>query len=486
VRPRLPIAFLFRSLMVLVQLIFAISAKAQLCSGSLGDPAVNITFGSGGNSNTGFTPTGAYTYTSSSCPDDGFYTITNRTSGCFGNSWLTLNADHTGNGGAFMLVNASYNPGDFFVTTVTDLCPNTNYEFAAWIANVLARSGIKPNITFRIETPGGTILQQYSTGDIPESPQPSWKKYGFYFTTPLNSPVIVLRMTNNAPGGIGNDLALDDITFRPCSASTVTAERYGGGKDTVNICEGNSSEYTFTSVVSSGFATPLYQWQQSTDSAKTWKDISGANDFLYYRKPTNPGVYSYRFTVIDKTAGSSSCRISSNILVISVHPTPYVEAGANRILIWGDSVKLNAVVTGENPAYFWNPPAYLNNNKLLTPFASPPADTRYTLFVESAFGCKNKDDLFIEVAGGIFVPTIFTPNNDGINDQWRIRYLDPVSGAAVNVYDRFGRVVYHVEGQQVDWDGKYKGVSQPPGTYVYTIKFIDGRPPVKGTILIIR
>ncbi len=169
-------------------LIFTITAKAQICNGSLGDAVVNITFGNGSGGNTGYVPTNAYTYTSSSCPNDGFYTITNRTSGCFGNSWITVNNDHTGNG-AFLLVNASFLPGDFLVTTVTDLCPNTTYEFAAWLMNVLARSGIKPNITFSIETPGGTVLQQFSTGDIPVSFSALWKQYFLFFTTPVNNPI---------------------------------------------------------------------------------------------------------------------------------------------------------------------------------------------------------------------------------------------------------------------------------------------------------
>ena len=65
-----------------------------------------------------------------------------------------------------MLVNASYTPGDFFVTTVSGLCPNTDYEFAAWIMNVLNRSGIKPNVTFSIEAPNGTVLQQFFLQEI--------------------------------------------------------------------------------------------------------------------------------------------------------------------------------------------------------------------------------------------------------------------------------------------------------------------------------
>ena len=71
-----------------------------------------------------------------------------------------------------MVINASFNPGDFFVKTVDGLCPNTTYEFAAWIFNVLEPfacrgQGIKPNITFNIEKTDGTVLQSYQTGDIP-------------------------------------------------------------------------------------------------------------------------------------------------------------------------------------------------------------------------------------------------------------------------------------------------------------------------------
>ena len=71
-----------------------------------------------------------------------------------------------------MVVNASYNPGDFFVKTVDGLCPNTTYEFASWILNVVKQSAcrgepIKPNVTFNIETTSGTVLQTYQTGDIP-------------------------------------------------------------------------------------------------------------------------------------------------------------------------------------------------------------------------------------------------------------------------------------------------------------------------------
>ena len=476
-----------RLLIIIVALVIIPSAKAQLCNGSLGDPVVNITFGSGG-SNPGFTPSAAYIYTNSSCPNDGYYTVTNSTSGCFGNSWLTVSSDHTGNG-AFMLVNASYTPGDFFVSTVTDLCPNTTYEFAAWIVNVMARNAIKPNITFSIETTTGTVLQQYSTGDIPETFTASWKQYGFFFTTPATNPVIILRMTNNAPGGIGNDLGLDDITFRPCGAGVITAA-IQGNSDTVDICQGSTNSYTFNGTVSSAYASPVNQWQLSKDSGKNWQDITGANGFNYTRQPTtSAGAFWYRLTVTDRTtAGISSCRISSNIVAVNVHGSPYVNAGPDKIVFTGDSIILDGTVTGENPVYYWDPPNYLNNINLLTPSTAPPSDMRYTLFASSAYGCLgNTDAVLVKVVAGIFVPNAFTPNNDGKNDSWRIPFLDPLFGGVVNVYNRLGELVYHTESAVVDWDGTFKGMPQSAGTYVYHIRFKNiRRADMKGTLVLIR
>lgn len=478
-------SFLILRLVITVSACCIVSCvQAQLCNGSLGDPAVNITFGSGSGGDSGYTPANAYTYTSSICPDDGFYTITKSTSGCFGNTWHTVNNDHTGNG-AFMLVNASFTPGDFFVTTVTDLCPNTTYEFAVWVMNVLFQSGIKPNLTFKIESPDGIVLQEFSTGDIAETTQAQWKQYGFYFVTPLNNPVIVLRITNNAPGGIGNDLALDDITFRPCGP--IITSSIQNNPDTVDICEGNTNQYTFTSDVSSAYISPVYQWQISTDSGKTWLDIPGANSLSYLRMPTGPGRHGYRITVTEQnSANILSCRIASNNLVINVHANPTVSAGPDRIVLNGESITLGGTVTSEDPVYYWSPPDHLDDINRADPTASPTANITYTLFAESAFGCKNSDDAFVKVVAGIFVPTAFTPNNDGLNDRWRIPFLDPLFGAAVNVYNRYGQLVYHSENKMVVWDGTVNGKPQQTGIYVYHIKFKNGRRDLKGLVTLIR
>lgn len=477
-------SFIFlRSLVSLFVSLQTFCLQAQLCPGSLGDPIVNINFNS---TNTSYAPSNAYTFTSSPCPDDGFYTITSSTSGCFGDTWHTVRSDHSGRG-QFMLINASFEPGDFFVTTIKDLCPNTNYQFAAWIMNVLTnRSGIAPNVTFSIESPDGTILQDYSTGNISQTAAPEWNEYGFYFNTPDTNATIVLRMRNNAPGGIGNDLALDDITFRPCGP--VITSFIEGYKDTVNICEGVPTSYRFTGNASEAYVNPSYQWQSSVDSGTTWIDIPGeTTQNLVSPAFSLTGSYWYRVAVTDERFSViRSCRISSNTLIINVHPKPFVNAGYDRILIRNDTIHLAAITTGEQPVFNWAPPDYLSDIHSLNPAAAPVENTTYTLFSESGYGCKNQDAVFVKVVQDIFVPSAFTPNNDGKNDHWHIPYLDPALGAEVSLYNRFGKLVYHTKAQSVDWDGTINGEPQPSAVYIYRIHFKNQRPDRKGTVTLIR
>ncbi len=382
-------------------------ASAQLCSGSLGDPLVNITFGanSAGPLKPGVTN---LLYTAGSCPNDGEYTIASSvTVNCFNNSWYTIAADHTGNkGGQFMLVNASITPNDFYVDTVSGLCGNTTFEFAAWVANVLRASacsgaGTKPNLTFRIETTTGSVLVRYDTGDIPAVGAIQWSQFGTFFTTPVGVNTVVLRITNNAPGGCGNDLALDDITFRPCGPTLTTTPRIQVAGVTA-VCQKDLNP-VFMDLTSTGSLTgSIVQWQVSTDSGTVWTNVTGANGSSCFLQPNVAGVFEYR-VLSAETANFASvqCRVASNISTITVYPLPVLP----KTVLPGCTnapVTLPAA-TGNGYTYQWTGPNNFSSTAatpVLTNISYTDSGT-YRAFVKTPQGCSGNDTIVLKVFPGV-------------------------------------------------------------------------------------
>ncbi|KAF2329629.1 T9SS type B sorting domain-containing protein [Flavobacterium ginsenosidimutans] len=310
-----------KTIFVVFLFIVCFHVHAQLCTGSLGDAVVKIDFGTGTSSHGTALGTGitSYTWTTADFPNDGSYTI-EKTTNTPGTWWTTT--DHTG-GGYMMVVNASLSTTDYFYkNTVTGLCPDTTYEFAAWIMNLLRSNDTSPpNITFTIESTTGTILGTYNTGDIALNSSAVWKQYGFYFTTPTGISTVVIRMRNNKAGAApGNDIALDDITFRACGP-TVTSAIQNNTNTNLTICQGDTQSYTLTGTVSSGYSNPAYQWQVSSDNGTTWSDISGANALTYTFVPNSTaGTYLYRMAVAQSSnISSATCRVVSNMISFKVN-----------------------------------------------------------------------------------------------------------------------------------------------------------------------
>ena len=183
-----------------LQLLRAFSDQSLSCTGSLGDPVVKLLLGRGKfRARTG---SGHHQHAIRQfpLPNDGEYTMINSSGGCFGDSWHTIR-DHTGDvNGYFMLINASYQPSDFYLQTVNGLCSGTTYRFSAYIMNVLRLQAFLPNITFSIEKRTVPVLQSYNTGDLPNASQPVYTEFGFFFTTPPGVQTVVLRMRNNSLG----------------------------------------------------------------------------------------------------------------------------------------------------------------------------------------------------------------------------------------------------------------------------------------------
>jgi gliding motility-associated-like protein len=383
--------------LLVIILTIAIKTKAQTCSGSLGDPVIYQTFGAGANPGPAL-PNGTsnMTYTRNSCPDDGSYTIVNAANLNANNchtSWHTVTQDHTGDpNGYMMLVNASFDPSIFFTQNANGLCPNTTYEFSAYILNLitLAASGpdvIEPNITFSVESTSGQVLATYNTGIVPPTAQPQWNKYGVYFVTPAGVTDVIVKMTNNAAGGNGNDLILDDIAFRACGPIVQTGFGDLSSTGDQTMCEGTSANYTLTSSVGTGYVSPFLQWQVNYNN-NGWTNLPGKTNTTVDIPFTNAiaGTYQYRLSVGEgQNMASPTCNVSSQPLTIIVHNEPKVIAvvSADALVCSGESTRLSA---SGGLYYKWTPAIGLDHDDIPNPIATPTQTTTYSVKVSND-GC---------------------------------------------------------------------------------------------------
>ena len=474
-------------LLILLFLLITLNTQAQLCNGNLGDPIVNVNFGSGAAQSLGSVTN--YIFQAADCPDDGKYSVRSNTSNCF-DSWHTT-GDHTG-GGNMMVVNASFEPGIFYKDTVRNLCAGTTFEFSAWIMNLLqpgycGGNGVKPNISFIIEDPGGNPLATYNTGDIQSATAVTWLQYGFYFTTPSDVSKVVLKMINNAEGGCGNDLAVDDITFRPCGP-LISSAIVGETGDTARFCNSASKAYSLQATAgNSNYTNPGYQWQQYVNS--NWMDIPGATGLQYsvsFPAGEPPGIFKYRLAMAEASNISSVlCRVQSAQLVIEVLGAPEVTASGAQTIFAGETTTISATLHNAGATHQWLNTSFISQPDSLVTQVNPPQDQYFIIEAISTLGCgSDKDSVFIRVLPGLFIPNAFTPNGDNLNDTWNIPALEAVGTFELNIYDRFGNIVFQTNKAGSGWNGTFKGNPVQTGAYVYILKY-RGKT-LKGSLLLLR
>jgi gliding motility-associated-like protein len=171
---------------------------------------------------------------------------------------------------------------------------------------------------------------------------------------------------------------------------------------------------------------------------------------------------------------------------IQVYQVPYVNAADDFYMLAGGEKQIEATATGSGLIYKWSPSAGLDRDDILNPIARPEFDTKYTLTVTSDQGCNQSDQVYVHVLQNVNAPNSFTPNGDGVNDVWNVKYLDTYPYATVEIYDRNGQRIYYSKGYAVPFDGMYKNQPLPVGTYYYVINPNSGRKSITGNLTIIK
>jgi gliding motility-associated-like protein len=227
-------------------------------------------------------------------------------------------------------------------------------------------------------------------------------------------------------------------------------------------------------------------------------NASGGDTYLWQPASflDNPGI-SDPIAIPDSTItytviiNDTTCKQSATLFTkLTVLPSPDVQAtSSNDIDCSLPSSQLNA--TGAI-TYTWSPVNGLDNFGIANPVASPTATSVYTVTGKDLNGCSNSDTVTVKVnfiGNTVYgLPNSFTPNGDGLNDCFGIKYWGQVTELDFSIYNRLGERVFHTNDPDNCWDGTFKGEPQKADVFVYTIKAKTACANIdkKGTVTLLR
>ncbi len=222
----------------------------------------------------------------------------------------------------------------------------------------------------------------------------------------------------------------------------------------------------------------IYLWQPAGS-------LDNPNIFNPTALPTATTVYSVQ---INDTLCSNTTTLSVTITVL---PLPTIIANKSNDI--DCIITQSQLIASGGAQYSWTPAGTLSNPNSGSTIATPTVTTKYIVTGTTLAGCVNYDSVIVNVSnlnkGGYLMPTGFTPNNDGKNDCYGIKYWGNIIELEFSIYNRWGQRIFFTKNPGECWDGRYKGLLQNPAVFVYMIKAkttCEGSVFRKGTFVLIR
>lgn len=157
---------------------------------------------------------------------------------------------------------------------------------------------------------------------------------------------------------------------------------------------------------------------------------------------------------------SNSCGSVSDSVIVSIAPVPLVDD--ERVVCWGELARVQLPVGFTSVAW--------SNGSVGVDASLPVGDHQWVAVDDH--GCPRKGAISVYVDtladGLVFVPNVFTPNGDGVNDQFRAVASDQ-GEFSLTVFNRWGQEVWSTSDPRDSWDGTHGGITVPDGTYVYLL-----------------
>lgn len=238
---------------------------------------------------------------------------------------------------------------------------------------------------------------------------------------------------------------IDTILIESASAITILLEN--SGNPTCGYYNG-----FFEVSASGGTGSFTYFWTPINQIGASVSDLDSGNYFV---------------TATDQ----NNCQVSDSFSLVQTGIFDIDINAENTSIYEGDSTELEVISDPSTGTYsfYWLPEITCTDCQTVT--VSPSVNTVYTAYVTNEFGCTDTSQILISIIPCIdpFVPTIFSPNGDGLNDEWII-FGSCISELHLQVFDRWGELIFTSTNQNQPWDGTYKNQLVQGGNYTYQLE----------------
>lgn len=177
------------------------------------------------------------------------------------------------------------------------------------------------------------------------------------------------------------------------------------------------------------------------------------------------------------------------ITPVTINKLPLVDAGPSFTVPSGTVIRFSPTVNDSVLFTFrWEPSGTgLSHPDTLRPMLLVLQTQTFILTATGPGNCTAMDTMQVKLLNPLTVTNAFSPNGDGINDVWMVPGLADYAQASVQIFDRYGRVVFNTTGYTKPWDGRLNGSPLPSGTYYYIINTkTDFVKPFSGSVTILR
>lgn len=227
--------------------------------------------------------------------------------------------------------------------------------------------------------------------------------------------------------------------------------------DTIHVCQGKWAQTSDYLMSGANTQKWFYQWhpkERFHDATSVYTRFSSNRDF--------------HISLVIHDGHCQGDTLKSNVLH---HENPHLITSNDTSVGNGSQAALFAISTS-SCKFTWYPDDYMFSSATAAPVVFPPITTTYYVQATDAFGCFSKDSVTVHIQNNIFIPNLFSPNDDGHNDTFKV-YGSGIQDLEIKIFALSGELVWETRNLREicanGWNGFVSGKPAPTATYIWQI-----------------